>query len=79
MIATKSLIATTTRQLATVMSAGSARFDTVDRGKCRELRVNARIVDARVVVIVCARKKKHEADANSGAEWIEFGSANCHG
>src|SRR5712691_9248075 len=43
----------------------------------------ARIVHARVVVVVCARKGHgllgEEAVSNSGDEWLEFGSANCHG
>ncbi len=49
--------ATMMRQLATVMPAGRGGSTRADRENCRELRVsNARIVDARVVVIVCTRK-----------------------
>jgi hypothetical protein len=53
MIAMRSLMATTTRQLATVMSANS-RFDMSGPGKCSGLR--GWIVASQVVVVVCARE-----------------------
>ena len=70
----------TTRHMATVMSAGCARFDS---GWTGESVRSPGCVNARIVVILYAAGKDAvwlgEADANLGAGWIEFGSANGHG
>ena len=52
----RSLMVTTTRQLATVISTGNSRFDKSVPGKCRELDVYAWIVASRDVVVECARE-----------------------
>ena len=62
------------RQLGTLMSTNSARFDKREKRAGDTGYVNAQIL------VVCAGKDTvwlDEADVNTGAEWVEFGYANC--
>ena len=76
------------RQLAShIRGRGEVRHGSTGKGVARSGCVNARVVDAWVVVVVCAWEgdglvggtRLGTTDVDLGAGWIELGSAECHG